>query len=502
MFKNVGSNWILMIVSMASAYILLPFSLRHLGIEQYGVWLLITSFTGYLSLLVLGVPMASVRFITHDASTGDHLAMNRTIATCAGMYLLIGLGSLLIGLAMVLIFNIVYVIPAGIRNSAQLAYVVVVATTSISFIAQLPHGILASHHAFVRRNVVLSVMIIVRLALTMGFLVWMPSLTALAVAQMLPVIIESAIMWVVLKRCYPEVRLDLRLFDWAKMRQIFSFSVFVLILNIGIQLSFQTDSLVIGKMLDVGQIPYYSVANTIMVYAMQFVIGIAAVVMPMATRMHTRGETEELRRLFFKWSKIVLSLSLLGCLYLIVYGPALIRVWIGEGFERESGTILQVLMFSAMVFLPIRGVALPVLMGIGKPGKATIAFLATGVLNLILSIALAHPYGLLGVAIGTAIPNVIFGVVLLVICAHELDFRVSDYLSRVVWMPVLGALPLAAVLVWSHHSFTRPHLTGILLAGFVSSVVFAVVWTFFVYRTDEDFNPRQMVGRWLSKVTA
>jgi len=500
MFKNVGSNWILMIVSMASAYILLPFSLHHLGIEQYGVWLLITSFTGYLSLLVLGVPMASVRFITHDASTGDHLAMNRTIATCAGMYLLIGLGSLLIGLAMVLIFNTVYVIPAGIRHSAQLAYVVVVATTSISFIAQLPHGILASHHEFVRRNVVLTVMIIIRLVLTISFLVLMPSLTALAFALMLPVVVESAIMWIVLKRRYPEVRLDLRLFDWAKMRQIFSFSVFVLILNIGIQLSFQTDSLVIGKMLDVGQIPYYSVANTIMVYAMQFVIGIAAVVMPMATHMHTRGETEELRRLFFKWSKIVLSLSLFGCLYLIVYGPALIRVWIGEGFERESGTILQVLMLSAMAFLPVRGVALPVLMGIGKPGKATIAFLATGVLNLVLSIALAHPYGLLGVAIGTAIPNVIFGVVLLVICARELDFRVSDYLSRVVWMPVLGALPVAAVLVWSHHSFNRLHLTGILFAGFVSSVVFAIVWTFFVYRTDEDFNPRQMFGRWLTKV--
>jgi len=499
-FKNIGSNWILMIASMASAYIMLPFSLRHLGIQQYGVWLLITSFTGYLGLLVLGVPMASIRFITHDASRGDYSAMNRTIATCAGMYLLIGLGSLVIGLALLLVFNAAYTIPSAIRSTAQVAYMIVVATTSVSFIAQLPHGILASHHEFVRRNVVLTLMILVRLLFTMSMLVWMPSLTALALALMLPVIVESAIMWMVLKRRYPGVALDLRLFDLSKMRQIFSYSVFVLLLNIGIQLSFQTDSLVIGKMLDVGKIPYYSVANSIMMYSTQFIIGIAGVVMPMATQMHTRGETDALRRLFFKWSKIVMSLSLLGCLYLVVYGPALIRVWVGEEFQRESGTILQVLMISAIAFLPMRGVALPVLMGIGKPRQATITFLASGVLNLILSVALAHPFGLLGVAIGTAIPNVLYSAVLLSICARELDFRLADYFSRVVWMPVLGALPVAAVLVWSHHSFNRLHLTGILFAGFVSSVVFAIVWTFFVYRTDEDFNPRQMFGRWLTKV--
>jgi len=88
MFKNIGSNWLLMLATMASAYFLLPFTLRCLGNDQYGTWLLITSFTGYLGLLVLGVPMASVRYITHDASIGDYPAMNKTIATCAGMYLL------------------------------------------------------------------------------------------------------------------------------------------------------------------------------------------------------------------------------------------------------------------------------------------------------------------------------------------------------------------------------------------------------------------------------
>src|SRR5882724_3667801 len=47
-------------------------------------------------------------------------------------------------------------------------------------------------------------------------------------------------------------------------------------------------------------------------------------------------------------------------------------------------------------------------MGLGKPKKATIAFVLAGLANLVLSLALARPLGLAGVALGTAIPNVAF----------------------------------------------------------------------------------------------
>ena len=46
---------------------------------------------------------------------------------------------------------------------------------------------------------------------------------------------------------------------------------------------------------------------------------------------------------------------------------------------------------------------MPVLLGLGHPKLPTLTFLVTGVLNLVLSIALAGPFGLIGVALGTAI---------------------------------------------------------------------------------------------------
>src|SRR5439155_21137418 len=46
--------------------------------------------------------------------------------------------------------------------------------------------------------------------------------------------------------------------------------------------------------------------------------------------------------------------------------------------------------------LPIRGVALPILMGLGKPRLPTIGFLIAGTVNLVLSILLVRPLGLAG----------------------------------------------------------------------------------------------------------
>src|SRR5258708_9150709 len=50
-------------------------------------------------------------------------------------------------------------------------------------------------------------------------------------------------------------------FDWGMTRAIFAFSLYVLVLNAGARLSFETDSVVIGAYMDVGSIPYFTVAN-------------------------------------------------------------------------------------------------------------------------------------------------------------------------------------------------------------------------------------------------
>ena len=111
MIRNVSSNWIVTLVTVAAMYLLTPFTLHKLGENGYGTWNLITSITGYLGLLVLGVPMASVRYFAQHAATGDTRKLNEAIGSCMAFYLALGGLALLAGVGMYALFTLGYHIP-------------------------------------------------------------------------------------------------------------------------------------------------------------------------------------------------------------------------------------------------------------------------------------------------------------------------------------------------------------------------------------------------------
>src|ERR1700686_5094819 len=69
--RNVGSTWVLTLVTIAAMYVLMPFVIHRLGEEGYGTWTLITAMTGYMTLMALGVPMACVRYLAQHVTEGD-----------------------------------------------------------------------------------------------------------------------------------------------------------------------------------------------------------------------------------------------------------------------------------------------------------------------------------------------------------------------------------------------------------------------------------------------
>ncbi len=494
MLRNVGSTWMLTVAGIAATYVLTPFVINRLGTEGYGTWTLITSITGYISLLALGVPMACVRYLAQHIAEGNQREVNRTIGSCAALYLTIGTVALIVGASLLLLFGR-YEIPASFANEALLAFGVMVLQVSLGFIGLLPEGIMFAHHDFVVRNAVRLGGVALRFALTLALLTVTPSLLALAAVQLLCLIVDFAVSMMLIRRRYPGVRISLADFETRVVHRVLSFSVYVLLLTAGARLAFETDALVIGAIFGVAAIPFYAVANSLVIYLMEMVIAIAAVVSPMATKLNTEGRIDELREMFLTWSKIALSLSIVAGVFLFVFGPRFIGWWIGPAFEEPSGRILQILVLSCLVFLPVRGVALPIMMGLGKPQVPTFGFLAAGLLNLIMSIGLARPFGLAGVAIGTAVPNVLFAILVLVVTCRELRVPVRAYIGYVVPRASLGALPMLALLLWFKVGLEVETMPGMAAAGVAMLVLFAVTWVFFVYRDDPYVDLRPHLGR-------
>ena len=100
MLKNVGSNWALSALQILVFLVLTPFVLSSLGTGRFGIWETVVSLAGPLQLLILGVPMASVRYISEHVAKGDLPAANRAVSTCAGIALAMGLVALVLGVSL------------------------------------------------------------------------------------------------------------------------------------------------------------------------------------------------------------------------------------------------------------------------------------------------------------------------------------------------------------------------------------------------------------------
>ena len=122
MLKSIRSNWLLTILQVGITFLLLPFTIKALGVSRYGTWLLITAMTSYLSMLALGIPMATVRFVANLAGAADEARLNRAVGSCAGLYLLIGLASAVIGTGLFVAFERVYTIPPETLSQARWAF--------------------------------------------------------------------------------------------------------------------------------------------------------------------------------------------------------------------------------------------------------------------------------------------------------------------------------------------------------------------------------------------
>lgn len=501
--KNVGSNWTLSVVQILVFLVLTPFVVNTLGKSAFGVWETIVALCGPLQLLMLGVPMASVRYVAKHVASGDTRKASAALSTCVGITAAMSLAALLLSVVLWFVFERAYLggshwsgLTPATLSDARVAFALMAVTVSAGFVLRLPYGVFDAHHDFVARNLIMGAGFVAKLGLTVGLLSLHVSLSLLALVQFACMAGEFAAALAISRRRHTGIRFGLGHFDGGLVRDILSFSVFAMLLNVGALLAFRLDAVVIGLFASEDQVAVYGIGNKVFEPFVNLVLAIGMVVMPMAAALKGRSSTAELARVFLRWSKIASALVLLLGLYLLVLGPEFLEWWIADEYVPESGRLLQVLMVSFLFFLPVRGVALPILMGLGRPGRPALALALMGVLNLALSVALIRSLGLLGVALGTAIPNVAFAVYVLRFACNELGVGSGRVLAWVAGRALPGALPSLALLLLLKLGPGVHGLLPLVLAGLGHVALFALTWGLFVLRGDPDLDlPFAFAGR-------
>jgi O-antigen/teichoic acid export membrane protein len=270
-------------------------------------------------------------------------------------------------------------------------------------------------------------------------------------------IVSSCLRAIIVFRLRP-IPLGLHYISRDSFRQMATYGGTTFLVIVAGQLRFRTDELVLGRMMSTVAITYFSIGARIVDYSQEFVSSMAQIFVPMSSQSEAKGDLNGLRRVFIAGNRACAMLILPIATILIVLGKHVIRIWVGARYIPTSYPVLVILIIPFTLML-MQGASGRVLFGMGKHQSFAKITLMEGIANLILSISLVPAGGVLGDALGTAIP--LCCTFLFFMPRHlgkQLGVPVTFFVRQAYSLPILLTLPLAVVVWLTNQHFTPRNL--------------------------------------------
>jgi O-antigen/teichoic acid export membrane protein len=268
-------------------------------------------------------------------------------------------------------------------------------------------------------------------------------LIGLALTVLVASVVRMAILAIVARRLYPELRITRLSWDRTWSKRIFAFSLYSTLITFSTTVILYTDSLVISAFLPAAQITFFSIASSLTDYARTLVRGISTTMTPRTSAMENDG-TEVMAGVVVRVLRMSTVLILPVAVTFLIRGPSFIGLWMGAEYAATSGIVLRILTVS-MVFYAASQVLGSSLLGLSSHKRLVPMFLAEAATNLLLSIYLVRRIGLPGIAWGTTIPSVVSSLVLFPLIARRvLGIPVLRYYREAWVRPSLAMIPFVA----------------------------------------------------------
>jgi O-antigen/teichoic acid export membrane protein len=190
---------------------------------------------------------------------------------------------------------------------------------------------------------------------------------------------------------------------WQRVRELMGFSFFSFLATLGNYARFYLDPVVIGRVLTIALITPFNIAAQLVEYFRVILQGVGApLITSFSNLVGQKSDWEALQEVFLRATKLTALLSLFIGSLLLLDGEWFIRFWVGEQFlhSYDLVAVLTVAYVTLLGQIPSNSV----LYAMNRHRALAAWTLVEGFAKLALSVYLARDYGLLGVALGTAIP--------------------------------------------------------------------------------------------------
>jgi O-antigen/teichoic acid export membrane protein len=500
---NVFWNWLGVGVNLIFGFFLLPYLVRKLGAEGYGVWTISFSMLDYFWLVDLGFRSAAVKFVAHYLATGEEDKIREVVNTalvyssCAAALIL----TVVCPVAPYL--DRFFKISPSYRSQFPILVILITFSWCLGTVFNLFGACLDSAQRFDLSNRVSIVGSALRTMGTGLLLYFGHGLIAIGLMTTFSQIVMYVLNYWMFRRLFPRQRLSPRYATRGMLRQMGSFGIHTFLTNIGNQISAQTAPLLLGHYREARFAGYYNLPVRLLQYTVEMVGRIGLVTNTNAAELAAKNESGLLVQLAILPNRYCLMIFMPLAILLFNYGDRLFRLWVGPDVAAQSGPLLPILLIGSLLAIVGQFSSSMLLQGLGRHQAYARGLLAEALGGIVALIIVIPRFGMLGAAIVTTT----FMVLNRAIYASWLTSRVvaisfREYVTAIYAPPFLTAIPVYALLWWLRRTILPGDTWRQLAEASTLAGAYYALALFTCIRPDHRMLVAQMVRQRLSRKPA
>ena len=441
--RNVVWGWLGVGVNIAIGLLLSPIIIRRLGLDQYGLWILLFSAIDYLRMVDFGFRAATVNACARARARADWDEVNRTFATALVYFVVVAAACVVAAILGRGPLVDLLQVPREHRDIARTLVVVIAVALSIRLVLAPLTAVLEAFQRFDLVNRAYIAALVFRSTGSLAVLLAGYGLVEMALVILVAQIGETVWNFVSVKQIMPHFRasrLDVRrerlaaLFDYGRHSAVW------VIANI---VSLQATTTVIGVLRGPVDVGFYALPQRLLMYSAEALVKVADVTASVTAEIDEVRDTTRVMRLAILTNRACLTLFMPLAIFLTVYAYPLLAVWVTPEVAATSGPLVRIILIGFIFAGAGQYNAAAILLGQARHARYAYAIVAEVIVSTTALFLVVPQYGITGAAwVMAVVITLNRGVHLAWLLCRLNQFPLHDYLSRIYVRPLLTAVPV------------------------------------------------------------
>ncbi len=405
--KNAIYNLFGWAIPVVVSFLAIPFIVKILGNDKYGILMLSEALIGYFAILDINLTQGSIRYIAEYHAKGHEKEVNEVFSFSFLIYAIIGIvGAILIFFSIDTIFLKILKIPQHLKGSARIVFYI----TAVGFLLNLIQSYLSSlpksGHRFdisAKMEIVFSIglTLLTVLILHMG-----SDIVGVSVLRIVILLMNTLVLYFVIKKILPYLNFKFSIRK-ETVRKITTFSGYAFMSKIASTIGAYADKLIIGAVIGSAAVTLYAVPFMLVGRLIAISHRLSMGLFPIASEMGSTGRLEDLKKIYRDLSRHIFFLNIAITTVLCLFSKQILQLWMGEEFSQQTYIIL---IFIALAYFMDSLTHLPSLVndGLSYPQITGGFALSRAVFSIIPMLIGAKFYGVVGVSVAYFISSLIF----------------------------------------------------------------------------------------------